>query len=195
MRAGFSQELDSLRVITRDTKRFVAELETAERERTGIKSLRIGYNKVFGYYIEVSKPNVALVPDSYERRQTLVGAERYVTPELKEYETRILTAHERSAEIEAQVFRQVCAQVAAASGQVLALAAAIAELDVAVALADAAARYNYVRPALHDGDAIEIRDGRHPSSNARWPTRRRRARRRRRSCRTTRSSPPTRRSC
>ncbi|MEX1254729.1 MAG: DNA mismatch repair protein MutS [Dehalococcoidia bacterium] len=162
VRAGFSQELDSLRAITRDTKRYVAELETAERERTGIKSLRVGYNKVFGYYLEVSKPNVSLVPDDYERRQTLVGAERYVTPQLKEHETRILTAGERIQEIEQQVFRQVCAQVAAASGQVLAFASAAAELDVAVALAEAAARYNYVRPALHDGDEIDVRDGRHP---------------------------------
>jgi DNA mismatch repair protein MutS len=162
VRAGFSQELDSLRVIARDTKRYLAELETAERERTGIKSLRIGYNRVFGYYIEVSKPNLGAVPNDYERRQTLVGGERYVTPQLKEYETRILTAGDRIAEIEAQVFRQVCGQVAAASGQVLALAAAIAELDVAVALAEAAARYGYVRPELPDSDAIEIRDGRHP---------------------------------
>ncbi len=162
VRAGFSQELDSLRAITRDTKRYLAELETAERDRTGIKSLRVGYNKVFGYYIEVSKPNVSLVPDAYERRQTLVGAERYVTPQLKEYETRILTAADRIGEIEAQVFRQVCAQVAADSGQILSLAAAVAELDVAVALAEAAARYGYARPELYDGDEIDIRDGRHP---------------------------------
>ena len=162
VRPGFSEELDSLRVITRDTKRYLAELETHERERTGIRSLRVGYNKVFGYYIEVSKSNISLVPEEYERRQTLVGGERYVTSQLKEYETRILTAHERSAEIEAQVFRQVCAQVAAASGQVLALAAAVAELDVAVALAEAAARYSYVRPELQEGGEIEIRDGRHP---------------------------------
>ena len=162
VRPGFSQELDSLRTITRDTKRFLAELEASERERTGIKSLRIGHNRVFGYYLEVSKTNLSRVPDEYERRQTLVGGERYVTPQLKEYETRILTAHDRASEIEEQVFRQVCGQVAAASGQVLALAAAIAELDVAVALAEAAARYGYVRPELHDGDEIEIRDGRHP---------------------------------
>ncbi len=162
VRPGFSQELDSLRAITRDTKRYLAELETSERERTGIRSLRIGYNKVFGYYIEVSKPNLPSVPDEYERRQTLVGGERFVTPQLKEYETRILTAHERIGEIEAQIFRQVCGQVTSASGQVLALAAAVAELDVAVALAEAAARYNYVRPELHEGEEIEIRDGRHP---------------------------------
>ena len=162
VRPGFSQELDSLRTITRDTKRYLAELEASERERTGIKSLRIGHNRVFGYYLEVSRANLSLVPDEYERRQTLVGGERYVTPQLKEYETRILTAHERAAEIEEQVFRQVCGQVAAASGQVLALAAAVAEFAVAVALAEVAARYGYVRPELHDGDEIEIRDGRHP---------------------------------
>ncbi len=162
VRAGFSEELDSLRTITRDTKRYLAELEAQERERTGIRSLRVAYNKVFGYYIEVSKPNLSLVPGDYERRQTLVGGERFVTPQLKEHETRILSARERIAEIEEQVFRQVCGQVAAASGQVLALAAAVAELDVAVALAEAAVRYNYVRPELHEGDAIEIRDGRHP---------------------------------
>ncbi|HEY8172908.1 MAG TPA: DNA mismatch repair protein MutS [Dehalococcoidia bacterium] len=162
VRAGYSQELDSLRAIARDTKRFVAELELAERERTGIKSLRIGHNRVFGYYLEVTKANLEAIPNNYERRQTLVGAERYVTPQLKEYETRILTARECCDEIEGQVFRQVCAQVVSASGQVLALAAAIAELDVAAGLAEAAALHNYVRPELHDGDEFTIRDGRHP---------------------------------
>ena len=162
VRPGFSQELDSLRAISRDTKRYLAELESSERERTGIRSLRVGYNRVFGYYIEVSKPNLSLVPEGYERRQTLVGGERFVTPQLKEYETRILTAHDRISEIEAQLFRQVCGQVTAASGQVLALAAAVAELDVAAGLAEAAVRYNYVRPELHEGGEIEIRDGRHP---------------------------------
>ena len=162
VRPGFSQELDSLRTITRDTKRYLAELETAERERTGIRSLRVGYNRVFGYYIEVSKANLSRVPDDYERRQTLVGGERYVTPQLKEYETRLLTANERIVEIETELFRQVCGQVAAASGQVLALAAAVGELDVAVALAEAAVRYAYVRPELHEGGELEIRDGRHP---------------------------------
>jgi DNA mismatch repair protein MutS len=161
-RPGFSTELDGLRAIARDTKRYLADLETQERERTGIRSLRVGYNKVFGYYIEVSKPNLAHVPPDYERRQTLVGGERFVTPQLKEYESRILTARERISEIEEQVFRQVCVQVAAASAQVLALAAAVAELDVAVALAEAASRYGYVRPELHDGDELSIRDGRHP---------------------------------
>jgi DNA mismatch repair protein MutS len=162
VRPGFSQELDSLRAITRDTRRYLAELEAGERERTGIRSLKVAYNKVFGYYIEVSKANLSSVPDDYDRRQTLVNAERFVTPQLKEYETRILTASERVAEIEAQVFRQVCGQVAAASAQVLSLGAAIAELDVAFALAETAALFNYARPELHDGDEIQVKDGRHP---------------------------------
>ncbi len=162
VRPGFSEELDGLRVIATDTKRFLADLEAAERERTGIRSLRIGYNRVFGYYIEVSKPNLELVPEDYVRRQTLVGGERYVTEQLKEYESRILSAGERIAELEKEIFRGVCDQVAAAAGPVLALAAAIAELDVAAALAEAAGRHGYVRPELDGGDRIEIREGRHP---------------------------------
>lgn len=162
VRAGFNAELDSLRMISRDVRRFLAELETGERERTGIKSLKVGYNRVFGYYIEVTKANSSLVPEHYERRQSLVNAERYVTPQLREYESQILTAKDRIQEIETAVFRQVCQQAAAAAPQVLATAAAIARLDVACALAEAAARYGYVRPVLDDGDAIEIADGRHP---------------------------------
>jgi DNA mismatch repair protein MutS len=162
VRPGFSPELDSLRMITRDVRRFLAELESGERERTGIKSLKVAYNRVFGYYIEVSKANAALVPEHYERRQSLVNAERYATPQLREYESQILGAKDRAQEIETSIFRQVCAQVAGAAPQVLATASAVAEIDVACALAEAAAKYNYVRPSLDDGDAIEIRDGRHP---------------------------------
>ena len=162
VRAGFSQELDALRLISRDVRRFLAELEAGERERTGIKSLKVGYNRVFGYYIEISKANAAAVPEHYERRQSLVNAERYATAQLREYESQILHAKERAQELESAIFRQVCAQVAAAAAQVLAVAAAVAELDVSCALAEAAARYGYVRPALDDGDCIEIRDGRHP---------------------------------
>jgi DNA mismatch repair protein MutS len=162
VRPGFSDELDHLRLITRDVRRFLTELEAGERERTGIKSLKVGYNRVFGYYIEVSKANAALVPEHYERRQSLVNAERYATTQLREYETQILHAKDRAQELEASIFRQVCGQVAAAAPQVLATAQAIAEVDVACALAEAAARYAYVRPSLHDGGAIVIRDGRHP---------------------------------
>ncbi len=161
VRAGFSEELDSLRLITRDVRRFLAELETGERERTGIRSLKIGYNRVFGYYIEVSKANAALVPDHYERRQSLVNAERYATPQLRDYESQILGAKDRILEIETAIFRQACAQAAAAAARVLETAGAVAELDVACALAEAAARYGYVRPRLHEGTEIDIRDGRH----------------------------------
>ncbi len=162
VRPGFSEELDHLRLITRDVRRFLAELEAGERERTGIKSLKVGYNRVFGYYIEISKANAAAVPEHYERRQSLVNAERYATTQLREYESQILHAKDRAGELETSIFRQVCAQVATAAPQVLATALAVADLDVACALAEAAARYGYVRPALHDGDAIVIRDGRHP---------------------------------
>ncbi len=162
VRPGFSDELDGLRLISRDVRRFLAELETGERERTGIKSLKIGYNRVFGYYIEISKANAAAVPEHYERRQSLVNAERYATPQLREYETQILHAKDRAHEMEAAIFRQVCAQVSAAAASTLATAQAAAELDVACALAEVAARYGYVRPQLHEGDAIDVRDGRHP---------------------------------
>ncbi|HEY7801039.1 MAG TPA: DNA mismatch repair protein MutS [Dehalococcoidia bacterium] len=162
VRPGFSEELDSLRLIRRDVRRFLAELEAGERERTGIKSLKIGYNRVFGYYIEVSKANAGMVPEHYERRQSLVNGERYATPQLREYESQILHSEERSKEIESAIFRQVCAQVAASASQILETAQAVAEIDVDCALAEAASRYRYVRPLLDGGDAIEIADGRHP---------------------------------
>jgi DNA mismatch repair protein MutS len=163
VRPGFSPELDQLRSLTRDVRRFLAELEAQEKARTGIKSLKVSYNKVFGYYIEVSRPNLGLVPDDYQRRQTLVNAERFITGQLKEYESQILNARERIAELEAAIFRQVCAQVAAAADRVLALAAAIAEADAASALAEAAVRYHYVRPELTEDDEIMVKDGRHPA--------------------------------
>jgi DNA mismatch repair protein MutS len=163
VRPGFSPELDQLRSLTRDVRRFLAELEAQEKARTGIKSLKVGYNKVFGYYIEVSRPNLGLVPDDYQRRQTLVNAERFITSQLKEYESQILNARERIAELESAIFRQVCAQVAAAADRVLALAAAIAEADAASALAEAAVRYHYVRPELTEDDEMLIKDGRHPA--------------------------------
>ncbi len=120
VKEGFSQDLDRLRQTTKNAKQYLANLERQERERTGIKSLRVGYNKVFGYYIEVSKPNLSQVPQDYIRKQTLVGGERFFTPELKEYESLILNAQDRIAELEAQIFRQVCQQVGAASDSILA---------------------------------------------------------------------------
>ncbi len=162
IRPGFSPELDALRSVARDARQFLADLERRERQATGIKGLRVAYNKVFGYYIEVSKANLRHVPAHYQRRQTLVGAERFTTPELKEQEFQILHARERQEELEERLFRQVCAQVAAGGKAILETAAAVAETDVFCALAETAARHGYVCPTVDDGDAIVIRDGRHP---------------------------------
>ncbi|HBK81806.1 MAG TPA: DNA mismatch repair protein MutS, partial [Nitrospinae bacterium] len=126
IREGFSPELDALRESSRNAQGYVAGLERRERERTGIKSLKVGYNKVFGYYIEVSKTNVSLVPDEYIRRQTLVGGERYITPEMKEYESQVLSARDRIYEMESSLFRQVCGQVGGFASQVMAVAKALA---------------------------------------------------------------------
>ncbi|MBN1967588.1 MAG: DNA mismatch repair protein MutS, partial [Anaerolineae bacterium] len=128
----------------------------------GIKSLKVGYNKVFGYYIEVSNANVERVPDDYIRKQTLVNAERYITPDLKEYESLILNAEERLLEIEARLFHEMCDQVAARSAALLRTARALAHLDAFASLAEVAAREGYTRPALSDEDVLDIRDGRHP---------------------------------
>jgi len=162
IRPGFSPELDALRSVARDSRQFLADLERRERQATGIKSLKVAYNKVFGYYIEVSKSNLRHVPAHYQRRQTLVGAERFTTPELKEQEFQILHARERQEELEQTLFRQVCAQVAAGGKAILETAAAVAEVDVFFALAEAAARNGYTCPTVDDGDAIITRDGRHP---------------------------------
>ena len=162
IREGFSEELDSLRQTSRDAKQYLANLERQEREKTGIKSLKVGYNRVFGYYIEVSKSNLSQVPQDYIRKQTLVGGERFFTPELKEYESLILNASDRIAELEAALFRQVCHQVGASSDRILAVASALANIDVFSSLAEVAVRYSYVRPELTTDNAIIIRDGRHP---------------------------------
>ncbi len=162
MREGFSQELDQLRKGSKEAAEYIAGLEKKERERSGIKSLKVGYNRVFGYYIEVSNANLASVPDDYIRKQTLVGGERYITPELKEYESLILNAQERIGELETQLFKQVCQQVAQSAEAVLSTASAVAHIDVFCSLAEAASRNGYVRPKLTEGDAIEIKEGRHP---------------------------------
>ncbi len=162
IRQGFSPELDRVREASRNAREFIAGLERKEREATGIKSLKVGYNKVFGYYIEVSKPNLSQVPPHYMRRQTLVGGERFVTPELKEYESLILNAREHIQELERSLYRQVCAQVAQRGEALSHLAAALAHVDVLCALAEAAARYGYVRPTLTEDDVLDIKGGRHP---------------------------------
>jgi len=162
IRPGFSDELDGLLSSVREAREWLASLERRERERTGVKNLKVGYNKVFGYYIEITKVNLDAVPDDYIRKQTLVNAERFVTPELKEVETLILNAEERQAEVEARLFHEVCSRTAARAQQLLRTARAVARLDVAAALAEVAVRHRYVRPELTDGDEMEIVGGRHP---------------------------------
>lgn len=162
IREGFVEELDSLRQASKNAKQYLADLERKEREKTGIKSLKVGFNKVFGYYIEVSRPNLPQVPQDYIRKQTLVGGERFFTPELKEYESLILNAEDRIAELEGQIFRQVCHQVGAESERISASANALANIDVFSTLAEVAVRYNYVRPKLTTDSEIVISEGRHP---------------------------------
>ncbi len=162
IRPGFSPELDGIHARAQHARAWVANLERVERERTGIKSLKVGYNKVFGYYIEVTNPHRDLVPPEYIRKQTLTNAERYITPELKEYESLILNAEERLLDLETQIYRQVMEQIAAASGRLLATAQALAELDVYLTLAEVAAQNRYVRPTLSDDTRLDIVGGRHP---------------------------------
>jgi DNA mismatch repair protein MutS len=169
IRPGFSKELDSLRVTARDARQYLAELERRERERSGIKSLKVGYNRVFGYYIEVSKANARAVPEDYQRKQTLVGGERYTTPELQEHEYKVLHAQDQQQELEQSLLRQVCSQVAAHGQRVLEAAAAVALVDVSCGLAEAACSFGYTRPLVDDGDAIVIRDGRHPAVDRMLP--------------------------
>jgi DNA mismatch repair protein MutS len=162
VRAGFSEELDGLRGTARDARQYLADLERRERERTGIKSLKVGYNRVFGYYIEVSKSHAGQVPAEYIRKQTLVGGERYSTPELQEHEYRVLHAEELRAELEQRLLAGVCAQVAAGGQAILDTAAAVARIDVAASMAETAAANGYVRPTVDDTSDIVIEAGRHP---------------------------------
>jgi len=162
IKPGFSEELDGMVEAIRSSRDWIAHLEPVERERTGIKSLRVGYNKVFGYYIEVSNANRDLVPTEYVRKQTLVNAERYITPELKEYEARILQAEERITSLETKLFGMLLETVGAAADRILATADALATLDVYRSLADVAAQRGYVRPELSDSDTLRIEGGRHP---------------------------------
>jgi DNA mismatch repair protein MutS len=162
VRDGYSPELDELRAVSRDAKQIIASIESRERARSGIASLRVRFNNVFGYFIEISKANAARVPADYERRQTLANAERYTTPELKEWERRVLGAEEGMREMEATIFAEVRGRVARETRRLQATARALATLDALAALGETAARRRYVRPQLHDGDEIEIVSGRHP---------------------------------
>ncbi|MDP6782084.1 MAG: DNA mismatch repair protein MutS [Dehalococcoidia bacterium] len=162
IRTGFSPELDEIRKGSRNAREYLASLEGRERERTGIKSLKVGYNQVFGYYIEVTRAHLERIPDDYQRRQTLVGAERFITPELKEYESLILNARERAEQLEDMLYRGVCQQVAAYGERLLGTARALAHMDAVSSLAEAAVRHGYTRPTLSEGETISIKGGRHP---------------------------------
>jgi DNA mismatch repair protein MutS len=162
IKPGFSEELDNLRSVSKNAKQFLANLERSEQEKTGIKNLKIGYNRVFGYYIEISKANAAQAPENYIRKQTLSTGERYFTPELKDYESTILNARERIEELETELFQRVCKQISQSRIAVLSLAECIEHVDLYAALAEVAVRYNYKRPTLTNGDEIIIKGGRHP---------------------------------
>jgi len=161
-RAGYSAELDEIIEKSQAAREWIANLETVERERTGIKSLKVGYNKVFGYYIEITHANRDMVPSTYIRKQTLVNAERYITPELKDYETLVLNAEDRIREIEEKLFRELCQRIAQGKDRLLETARFLAELDVVSSLAEVAVLNHYTCPQVVEEDVLEIRDGRHP---------------------------------
>jgi len=162
IKQGFNRDVDELREICMSGKDFIASLQERERKRTGIQSLKVGYNKVFGYYIEVTRPNLHLVPKDYIRKQTLTGAERFVTPELKDYEARVLSAEGRLGELEYQVFTEIREEVSGYADRLQKVASAIAEIDAYQSLAYVAKRNDYTCPQVDDGDRIEIIEGRHP---------------------------------
>jgi DNA mismatch repair protein MutS len=160
--SGVDKELDALRDLSRNSKQFLAQIEQRERQRTGINSLKVKFNSIFGYYLEVSKPNLHLVPADYERKQTLVNAERFTTPELKEYESKILDAQEKIVEIERRLFAELRWAIAGEARRIRQTALALAEVDVLSGLAHVAALRNYCRPKFDDSADVEIVGGRHP---------------------------------
>jgi DNA mismatch repair protein MutS len=162
IRPGYSAELDGVVEASRHARDWINNLESIERQRTGIKTLKVGYNKVFGYYIEISQGQAGNAPSEYIRKQTLVNAERFITPEMKEYETLVLNAEERIREIEQRLFKEVCLTLSKSAIRLLNVARALAELDVFSGLAEAAALGGYVRPEILDDEVLEIIEGRHP---------------------------------
>ena len=158
----YNADVDTLRSASTDGKSWIANLEVEERQKTGIKNLKVGYNSVFGYYLEVTKPNLHLVPDTYTRKQTTTNAERFITPELKEMESKILGADEKAAELEYQLFCEVRDKVADEAVRVAKTARAIAELDVLASLAETAASKGFCKPQVNDAEDIRIKNGRHP---------------------------------
>ncbi len=162
IRAGFHAELDELRDLKQNGQQYIAQIETRERQRTGIQSLKVRFNNVFGYYIEITRANLHLAPADYERKQTLANAERFTTPELKEYEHKVLSAEEKILALERDLFADVRQRVAVQAQRVRATAAAVAELDVTASLAQVAAENRYQRPSFNDADEMRIMAGRHP---------------------------------
>lgn len=162
IKPGFNRELDELREISRSGKSFITGMEKKEKQRTGISSLKIRYNKVFGYYIEVTKPNLSQVPEDYIRKQTLVNSERFITPELKEYEEKVLHAEERINSLEHKLFLEIREKLEHSAGRLHKIASALAHLDVFTALAELASRRSYSRPLMTRSDSLSIRGGRHP---------------------------------
>ncbi len=162
IKPNYDKELDALREIGREGKGWILKLEAEERKKTGISSLKVRYNQVFGYYIEVTKSNLHLVPDHYIRKQTLVNAERFITPELKEFETKVLGAEEAICQLEYRLFEEVRKKVSEETPRLQKTASAIAIIDILGSMAEIADRYDYVQPVVDEGDEIMIRDGRHP---------------------------------
>ncbi len=162
IKEGFNRELDELRSIKSEGRKWIARLEAKERTETGIGSLKVGYNQVFGYYIEVTNPNLHLVPPRYIRKQTLTNAERFITPELKEYEEKVLGAEEKIIELEKELFGEIRGRVARESDRVRHTAHLVAQLDVFSSLAEVADKYNYVRPEVDSSGILDIKESRHP---------------------------------
>ena len=170
IREGFDEELDELRGVRDGAKEFIAGLQTREREATGIGSLKVGFNKVFGYYLEVTKANLEKVPEGYVRKQTLANAERFFTPELKEWEEKVFGAEDRIQVLEAEIFGRLRREVAAEVGRIQDTAGRLSRLDVLAALAEVARDRGYVRPEVHQGFEMEVREGRHPVVETMMPT-------------------------
>ena len=163
IKSGYSTELDNLKLSIKDAKAWITGLEAKEKERTGIKNLKVGFNKVFGYYIDVSKSNLPLVPNDYVRKQTLVNNERYITPELKEKESLVLSAEAKINSLEYEIFKEIRASIEPYIARLQKASASVALLDVLTALAAVASRYGYVKPTVDDSNVIDIREGRHPA--------------------------------
>ncbi len=162
IRHGYSQELDNLLLSTKHSRDWIANLEKNEKSRTGIKTLKVGYNKVYGYYLEITKSYLDQVPEEYIRKQTLVNAERFITPELKEYESLVLNAEERIREIENRTYHEICRILAASSEKIIKVSKFIAVLDISISLAQTALENNYFRPDLYEDNRLIIKQGRHP---------------------------------